>query len=77
MDVDECIAAYSELMQTVFGNKSSRLPFSFTGKSKARFDSKKLKTAVEKVVTNNNASITELFDNGTTPGCRVLVALIH
>lgn len=77
MDVDECIAAYSELMETVFGKRSSKLPFSWTGKTKARFDSKKLKSAVEKVVTNHNASSTELFDSGTARGCRVLVALIY
>jgi hypothetical protein len=77
MDVDECIAAYSELMKTVFGKRSSKLPFSWTGKTKARFDSKKLKSAVEKAVTNNNASSTEFFDNGTARGCRVLVAPIY
>ena len=77
MDVDECVAAYSELMETVFGKRSSKLPFSWTGKTKARFDSKKLKSAVEKVVTNHNASSTELFDNRTARGCRVLVAPIH
>lgn len=76
MDVDECIAAYSELMETVFGKRSSKLPFSWTGKTKARFDSKKLKSAVEKVVTNHNASSTELFDNGTARGCRVFVCSI-
>jgi hypothetical protein len=35
MDVDECILAYSELLETVFGEKSSRLPFSWKGKTKA------------------------------------------
>ena len=77
MDVDECITEYSELMETVFGKRSSKLPFSWTGKTKARFDSKKLKSAIEKVVTNHNASSTELFDNGTARGCRVLVAPIY
>ena len=79
MDVVECIEAYTELMKTVFDKKSSKLPVpvSWTGKTKARFDSKKLKSAVEKVVTNHNASSTELFENGTARGCRVLVAPIY
>ncbi|KAI9775783.1 MAG: hypothetical protein M1816_005768, partial [Peltula sp. TS41687] len=76
MDVVECIEAYSELMETVFRKKRSKLPISCMGKTKARFDSKKLKSAVEKVVTNHNASSTELFENGTTRGCRVFVCSI-
>jgi hypothetical protein len=32
MDVDECIAAYSDLAASVFGEKGSRLPFNIKGK---------------------------------------------
>jgi hypothetical protein len=43
MNVDECISAYSDMMKTVFEEKSSRLPISWTGRVKAQFDSNKLK----------------------------------
>ena len=69
MDIDECIVVYSELIKMVFGKRLSKLLFSQTSKTKARFDLKKLKSAVKKVVTNYNASSTELFDNGTAQGC--------
>jgi len=73
MDVDECISAYSKLMETVFNEKSSSLPVSWTGRTKARFDSKKLKDAIEDVITRYGASKTELFNNGNHRGCRVFV----
>jgi hypothetical protein len=73
MDVDECISAYSKLMKTVFGEKSSWLPISWTGGTKARFDSAKLKGAIEEVVANHGASATELFNDRASRGCRVYV----
>lgn len=75
MDVDECIAAYIELMKTVF-EKKSRIPFSLKGKTKARFDSVKLKGAVEKVVTDHKALTTTLFNDGTNRACKVFVCSI-
>ena len=71
MDVDECILAYSELMKAVFGDKSSWLPFSWTGNIRAQFDSGRLKNAVEKVITSRGLSPVDLFNNGTVRGCRV------
>ena len=68
MDVNEYIAVYSELIKTVFGKRLSKLLFSQTGKTKARFNLKKLKSAVKKVVTNYNTSSTEFFDNRTAWG---------
>ncbi|KAL5116347.1 hypothetical protein ACEQ8H_005695 [Pleosporales sp. CAS-2024a] len=73
MDVDECITAYSELMQTVFVEKVSRLPISLSGKVKARFDSKKLKGAVEAAVSRTKASPGEAFNDGKDRGCRTFV----
>jgi hypothetical protein len=70
MDVDACIAAYSELMKAVFKEKSRQLPVSWTGKVKARFDSKKLKGAVEDVISGNGASPTDAFNDGKDRGCR-------
>lgn len=46
MDVDKCIDAYSDLAATVFGEKLRSIPFSFKGDITARFDSKKLESAI-------------------------------
>ncbi|KAI9688258.1 MAG: hypothetical protein M1822_001764 [Bathelium mastoideum] len=73
MDLDECITAYSELMNAVFVEKSSWLPFSWTGKLKAQFDSKKLKGAVENVISSRGASPTDAFDDGKDRGCHTFV----
>jgi hypothetical protein len=69
MGVDECITAYSELAEAVFGEKLSSFPLSFKGKVKARFDSTKLATAVQKVV-QRSASGTDLFNDGIERGCK-------
>lgn len=71
MDVDECISAYNKLMQNVFDEKSSWLPVGWTGATRARFDSKRLKTAIEEVISLHGASITDLLNNGSPRGCRV------
>jgi hypothetical protein len=76
MDVDDCITAYSELMETVFKKKSSGLNFSLRGKLKAQFDSQKLRSAIEKVIHGANASTTDLFNDDKNRGCRTWVAHI-
>jgi uncharacterized protein YqgV (UPF0045/DUF77 family) len=70
MDVDECIIAYSELAEAVFGEKLSSVPFNIKGKVKARFDSGKLEKAVRKVVVDSSTPETDLFNDGTERGCR-------
>jgi hypothetical protein len=70
MDVDECITAYSELAEAVFGAKLSSFPFNVKGKVKARFDSAKLENAIRKVVADSGASKTDLLNDGTERGCR-------
>jgi hypothetical protein len=69
MEVDACIAAYSELMKAVFKEKSSWLPISRSGKVKARFDSAKLRSAVNDVVASSGASPTDAFNDGNERGC--------
>lgn len=69
MDVDACIAAYSTLMKTVFEEKSSRLPISWRGKVKAQFDSAKLKSAIEDVISKTDASSVDAFNDGKKRGC--------
>jgi hypothetical protein len=50
MDVDECIAAYSDLASAVFGKKLSRIPVNIKGEIKPRFDPAKLEIAIRKAV---------------------------
>jgi hypothetical protein len=69
MDVDACIAAYSELMKAVFKERSSWLPVSRSGKVKARFDSAKLRSAVNDVVASSGASPTDAFNDCKDRGC--------
>jgi hypothetical protein len=71
MDVDECIAAYTGLMKTVFETKSGWLPAGWTGKIKSRFDAAKLESAIEEVITSHGAKETDLFNDGVERGCRV------
>jgi len=75
MDVDECIIAYSELAEAVFGGKLSSCLFNVKGKVKARFDSAKLEKAIRKVV-QSSASETAFFNNGTERGCRTFVCTV-
>ena len=71
MDVDECISAYSELMKAVFKAKSSRFPVSLNGRTKARFDSNRLKNVIEQVIARHDVSKTDLFNDEGLRGCRV------
>ena len=70
MDVDACIASYSELMKAVFEKKSSWLPLSRRGKVKARFDSMRLKSAVDEAISKTSASSADAFNDGKVRGCR-------
>jgi hypothetical protein len=70
MDVDECIGAYSDLAAAVFGEKVSSIPVNIKGGVKARFDSAKLESAIQKVVEDSRASNQDLFNDGTERGCK-------
>jgi hypothetical protein len=70
MGVDECIAAYGNLAETVFGQKLSSLPFNLKGKVRSRFDSVKLQAAVLKVIKLGGAAENDLFNDGAKRGCR-------
>lgn len=70
MDVDECIDAYSDLAEAVFGRKTSRIPLTIKGKVKARFDSTKLRDIIRKTVVQTGGSETDLLNDGTDRGCR-------
>ncbi|KAF2875101.1 acyl transferase/acyl hydrolase/lysophospholipase [Massariosphaeria phaeospora] len=73
MDVDACMAAYSELMKAVFKEESSWLPVSWSGKLKARFDSAKLRSAVDDVIASSGASTTDAFNDNKARGCHTFV----
>lgn len=70
MDVDQCIAAYSDLAAEIFGERRSKFPVTIKGKVKARFDSAKLESAVRKMVEKGGSSWTDLFNDGAKRGCR-------
>jgi hypothetical protein len=70
MDIDQCILAYSDLAEAVFGQRKSRLPFNIKGKVKAQFDSSKLEKAIRKTIQDSGISETELFNDRTERGCR-------
>ncbi|KAK3942068.1 hypothetical protein QBC46DRAFT_84908 [Diplogelasinospora grovesii] len=77
MDVDDCISQYTSLMKSVFDKQSRMLPLSLPwGDIEARFDSAKLKSAIERVITDAGASATDLFNDGKTRGCRVFVCTV-
>lgn len=73
MNIDECIMAYIELMEFVFGKKSSRLPFDWKFESGSQFDSAKLDDAIKRVITSNGASESDPFNDKAERGCRVWV----
>ena len=71
MDVDDCISAYRKLMESVLGRKSNWSPVDWTGGTKLRFDSMRLKNAIEYVITCQGISTTDLLNDGQPRGCKV------
>lgn len=72
MDVDQCITAYNDLAESVFGEKLSRIPFSLMGRTKARFDSKKLESAIRKIIIASGIPETELLNEKEEErGCKM------
>ncbi|KAI9771206.1 MAG: hypothetical protein M1839_002865 [Geoglossum umbratile] len=63
-------------MDAVFEEKSSWLPVGWMGKTKAQFDSKRLKSAIEDVICSRGASTVDLFNNGKLRGCRTFVCTV-
>ena len=70
MDVDECITAYNELAAADFADKLTSTPVNLKGEVESRFDSDKLKRAIQNVISQSGASETDLFNDGTERGCR-------
>ena len=77
MSVDECIEAYSNLAADVFGEKLHRLPVNIKGKVQSRFNSEKLKSAIQKAVMESGASESDPFNDGKKRGCRKQVLVLR
>jgi len=75
MDVDECIEEYVELMATVFGARARRIPISWRGKIKPRFDSKNLENAVKQVLIRKGMAVDARLDDGAERGCETYVPI--
>lgn len=71
MGIDECISAYTKFMETIFEQKTRQVPLSFSSRIQSRFDSTKLRNAVNEVINAKGFSPDELFDDGQPRGCRV------
>ena len=72
MEVDECIAAYIQLMKKIFRKPSKwNLAASVFGNIEPRFDASKLEGAINEVICSCGASPTDLFNDQAERGCRV------
>lgn len=73
MDIDDCIAAYTELMTSVFDEKLNKVPIGWNGDIRPKFDTMKLKSAVEHVITRAGVAPDAPMDDGTGNRCRTFV----
>ena len=71
MDVAECIAAYCKLSESVFKVKKHWSSITLRGDIQSRFDSQKLRAAVEAVLNDKNLPPTTLFNDKVERGCKV------
>lgn len=72
MDVDECIAAYTNLMKRIFEKQPKRNPIKgLFGSIEPRFDANTLEDAIKEVITNSGPDPTDCFYDQTKCGCRV------
>ena len=73
MDVDECITAYEELMGSIFEERAHWLPFSPSMKVKPKFDSQKVRTAIENVLQQCGMPKDTRLNDGNERRCKVFV----
>ncbi|KAJ5475322.1 Acyl transferase/acyl hydrolase/lysophospholipase [Penicillium diatomitis] len=73
MSTEDCIQAYTDLIRTVFGKKLRSVPVDWTGSIRPRYDSEKLRLAVQEVIVKAGAAPDDLMDDGSSRGCRVFV----
>ncbi|KAJ5081108.1 Acyl transferase/acyl hydrolase/lysophospholipase [Penicillium angulare] len=73
MDIDECIAAYRELMESVFSEKARTVFLDWSGNVKAQYDSQKLRAVIERVITDAGASPNDLLNDGVSRKSKIFV----
>ncbi|RAO68141.1 uncharacterized protein BHQ10_004153 [Talaromyces amestolkiae] len=76
MDVDQCIEAYNDLAESVFGERLKRIPMTWRAKTVARFDSSKLEQAVQKVLRQVGEKEDTLFNDNVERSCKTFVCTI-
>ncbi|KAL6362697.1 hypothetical protein LRP88_04000 [Fusarium phalaenopsidis] len=76
MVVAECVAAYCKLSESVFKVKKHWSSITLRGDIQSRFDSQKLRAAVEAVLNDKNLPPTTLFNDKVERGCKVFVCAI-
>ena len=74
ISVDECIKAYEELMESIFGAKAHWMPFNLLANVNAQYDSQKIKHEIEEVLRKHDIALNSLFNDGHKRNCRVSVA---
>ena len=70
MDVDQCIATYTSIFETIFKKPKYKLPIDFTGRIQGRCDSKLLRKAMNEVAESRDVSPTEAFVAKRDRACR-------
>jgi predicted acylesterase/phospholipase RssA len=73
MGVDECIVAYTELMESVFSEKINNVPVDWRGNIVSQYDSKRLKRAIENVIIRAGLSPTDPMNDGNHRRSKVFV----
>lgn len=57
MNVDECISAYNELMESIFSKRENLSPVDMQFRFKPRYNSDKLREAIEKVLKRQGSPV--------------------
>ncbi|CAG8919613.1 unnamed protein product [Penicillium salamii] len=73
MNVDECLMAYTELMESIFSQKINNVPVDWSGNIISQYDSKRLKSAIEMVITRAGFSPTDLMNDEKLRPTKVFV----
>ncbi|OJD18067.1 hypothetical protein AJ78_01897 [Emergomyces pasteurianus Ep9510] len=71
MDVDQCIAEYSRMIQQIFKKKS--FPIDWKGKIKGRFDTGVLTNSLQETLQSLGLSGADFLNDGKERRCRVFV----
>ncbi|PGH02751.1 hypothetical protein GX51_04485 [Blastomyces parvus] len=71
MDVDQCIAEYSRMIEQIFKKKS--FPVDWKGKIKGRFDTGILTNSLRETLVSLGLSDADFFNDGKERKCRVFV----